>query len=143
MLLPSAACRDPCWGDGAVPVCSFCLGMACHLRQYCARPVYDKKPSAGQNDGVLERKAAGTGEIGEAVLCIAESRNPSFRRRHEEGEGDEWREERQDGRRRSIARARASVDFTSLSPTPSVPRSADLHPRAPPANQPRVSRNRP
>jgi hypothetical protein len=72
------------------------LGMACHLRQYCARTVYDKKPSAGQNDSVLKHKAASTGEIGEAVLCIAESRHPSFRRRHEEGEGDEWCEERQD-----------------------------------------------
>ena len=66
------------------------------LRQYCARTVYDKKPSAGQNDGVLEHKAASTGEIGEAVLCIAESRHPSFRRRHEEGESDEWCKERQD-----------------------------------------------
>jgi len=61
--------------------------MACHLRQYCARAVDDKKPSAGQYDSVLEHKAASTGEIGEAVLCIAESRHPSFRRRHEEGEG--------------------------------------------------------
>src|ERR1700757_196467 len=94
--LPSAACRDSYWGKGAVSVCSFCLGMAYHLRQYCARAVYDKKPSAGENDSVLEHKAATTGEIGEAVLCSAESRHPSFRRRHEEGEGDEWCKERQD-----------------------------------------------
>src|SRR4029077_6116024 len=64
-LLPSAACRDPCSGDGAARVCSLCLGTACHLRQYCARTVYDKKPSAGQNDSVLDHKAARAGEIGE------------------------------------------------------------------------------
>jgi hypothetical protein len=48
--------------------------MACHLRQYCARAVYDKKPAAGQNDSVFEHKAASTGEIGEAVLCIARAK---------------------------------------------------------------------
>src|SRR5262245_54135138 len=58
-LLPSA-CRGPCWGDGAVLVCSFCLGVACHLFQYCSRTVYDEKPSPGQNHSVLEHKAAST-----------------------------------------------------------------------------------
>jgi hypothetical protein len=77
--------------------------MACHLRQYCARAIYDKKPSAGQNDNVLEHKAASTGEKREAVLGIAESRHPSFRRRHEKGKGDEWCKERQDCSHKSQA----------------------------------------